>query len=205
MSDKPASKLVMINADMKRYGRQYHRLNLIAEELVKFVNDKDIQYGSSWRKRGGAGAFMVIARKWDRIEQACETRHPAKYDIFDVFEADGRNETILDDCLDLVGYLLILVEHMIEIGHVTRIKELNMSFPPLALTDETEPSGMKHPFGFDEGEDSDPPYPTYHPDQIDDPRLPKSKPEDDNFDDDALTEARIDAQAEAIPGPEGEE
>jgi len=177
MDEKVEHKQVIIRADMKRYGRQLHRLNVITEELVKFVNDKDIQYGSSWRKRGGAGAFMVIARKWDRVEQACETRHPAKYDIFDVFEADGRSETILDDCLDLVGYLLILVEHMIEIGHVSEIKELNMSFPPLTQFDETEPSGMEHPFGFDKKEDQVPTSARYHPDQVDDPRLPRSREE----------------------------
>ncbi len=165
---------IIIPADMERYVRQSHRLHFITEALVEFVNDKDVQYGSSWRKRGGVGAFMVMARKWDRIEQACETRHPAKYDIFNVFEADGRNETVLDDCLDLVGYLLILVEHMIEIGHVTGIKELHMSFVSSTQTGETEPSGMAHPFGFDEEKDQD----GYHPNQVDDPHLPRSKPEE---------------------------
>lgn len=173
MAKKGKYKQVIIQADMKRYDRQLHRLNSITEELVKFVNDKDIQYGSSWRKRGGAGAFFVMARKWDRIEQICETRHPAKYDIFDVFEADNRRETILGDCLDLVGYLLILVEHMVEIGHVTKIEELNMSFVSSTETDETEPSGMKHPFGFDDKEDDYQDPPDYHPDQVDDQRLPR--------------------------------
>ena len=154
MDKKSRNRQVVVPADMKRYDRQLHRLNFITEELVKFVNDKDVQYGSSWRKRGGAGAFMVIARKWDRIEQVCETRHPAKYDIFDVFEADDRSETILDDCLDLVGYLLILVEHMIEIGHVTKIEELRMSFVP-AITPGSAPSGMRNPFGFDEEEEEE--------------------------------------------------
>ena len=178
MDEKVEHKQVIIRADMKRYDRQLHRLSFITRELVKFVNDKDVQYGSSWRKRGGAGAFMVMARKWDRIEQACEIRHPAKYDIFDVFEADGRSETILDDCLDLVGYLLILVEHMIEIGHITKIEELHMSFVSSTQTGETEPSGMKHPFGFADEEDLDPTSARYHPDQVADPRLPKSKPEE---------------------------
>ncbi len=186
MNEKVEHKQVIIPEDMKRYDRQLHRLNHITEELVKFVNDKDVQYGSSWRKRGGAGAFMVMARKWDRIEQACETQHPAKYDIFDVFEADGRRETILDDCLDLVGYLLNLVEHMVEIGYVTRIPELNMSFgvgvPTSVSTGyasasiKTEPSGMQHPHGFDEDEDQDPNF--YDLDQVDHPCLPKRKTEE---------------------------
>lgn len=170
-------KEVKLPPDMERYVRQSHRLKFITEELVKFVNDKDIQYGSSWRKRGGAGAFMVIARKWDRIEQACE-KETAKYDIFNVFKEEDRRETILDDCLDLVGYLLILVEHMIEIGHVTRIKELNMSFVSSDHRGVPESSGMENPFGYIEGEDQDPTSARYHPDQFDDPRLPKNQEED---------------------------
>jgi len=145
-------RTVHIPADLERYDRQLYRINAIAEELVKYVNDKDVQYGSSWRKRGGPGAFMVIARKWDRIEQACE-KETAKYDIFNVFKEEDRRETILDDCLDLVGYLLILVEHMIEIGHVTGIKELHMSFVSSTPMVESEPSGMTKPFGFEEEEE----------------------------------------------------
>ncbi|KKL83673.1 hypothetical protein LCGC14_1972360 [marine sediment metagenome] len=152
MDKKSRNRQVVVPADMKRYDRQLHRLSFITKELVEYVNDKDIQYGSSWRKRGGAGSFMVMARKWDRIEQACE-KEPAKYDIFNVFKEEDRRETILDDCLDLVGYLLILVEHMIEIGHVTGIKELHMSFVSSTPMVESEPSGMTKPFGFEEEEE----------------------------------------------------
>ncbi len=155
---------VIIPADMERYVRQAHRLNFITRELVSFVNDKDIQYGSSWRKRGGPGAFFVIARKWDRIEQACETEEfslhrrlpgelATKYDIFDRFSADDRSETILDDCLDLVGYLLILIEHMVEVGHITKIEALRMSFVSTPTAVEAEPSGMLNPHGFEEEEE----------------------------------------------------
>ena len=159
MDKSDEHKQVIIPADMERYVRQCHRLHFITKELVEYVSEKDVHYGSSWRKRGGAGAFFVIARKWDRIEQACETVESAKYDIFDVFKTDDRSETILDDCLDLVGYLLILIEHMVEIGHVTKIEALRMSFvllsPKIELSPkETVSSGMEHPHGFDEKEDS---------------------------------------------------
>ena len=156
----------------ERYDRQFNRLNDITHELVKFVNDKDKHYGSSWRKRGGTGAFFTIVRKWDRIETACERSEPAQYDLFEVFGSDSRSETILDDCLDLVGYLLVLVEHMIEIGHVTKIKELKMRFDAPgsqgkskgkstvgisrlddAVVDDELRSGMKHPFRFEAEED----------------------------------------------------
>ena len=156
MDKKSRTKHVVIPADMERYERQKYRLNAITKELVNFVNDKDVQYGSSWRKRGGAGAFFVISRKWDRIEQACETQKPAKYDIFNVFHTDDRSETILDDCLDLVGYLLILIEHMVEVGHITKIEALRMSFVPLPSTVEAESTGMLNPHGFHEDDDASP-------------------------------------------------
>ncbi len=153
MAASDEHKQVIIPADMGRYARQLHRLHFITEELVKYVSDKDTQYGSSWRKRGGAGAYFVIARKWDRIEQACETLKSTKYDIFNVFATDDRRETILDDCLDLVGYLLILIEHMVEIGYITKIESLRMSFVPTPTMIEPAPSGMSSPHGFDEKED----------------------------------------------------
>ena len=125
-----------------------------------------------------------MARKWDRIEQACQ-KETSAYDIFNIFKEEHRQETILDDCLDLVGYLLILVEHMIEVGHVTKIEGLKMSFdrpsiigPGLIVTGYDPdvksatlaagggPSGMKNPFGFEEEEDN-------YPEQVEDPRLPK--------------------------------
>ena len=90
MDKKSRTRHVVVPTDMERYHRQTYRLNAITEELVKFVSNKDFHYGSSWRKRGGAGAFFVISRKWDRIEQACETLELAKYDIFEVFKTDDR-------------------------------------------------------------------------------------------------------------------
>ena len=160
--------------EMERYDRQLYHLKAITRKLVEFVNDKDIQYGSSWRKRGGAGAFFTIIRKLDRFEKSCQNEN---FDVFKCFATDNRKESILDDCLDITGYMLLLIEHMIEIGHVTKIKELNMSFslmtrdydpttkvatitgmdePGRTYTREellAMPSGMKNPHGFDEEED----------------------------------------------------
>ena len=162
MTEKGEYKRVVVPTDIKRYDRQIHRLNAITEELVKYVSEKDLHYGSSWRKRGGPGAFFVIARKWDRIEQACQTLKSSEYNIFDVFDKDDRIETILDDCLDLAGYLLILIEHMIEIGHVTKIDALRITFDDPAskveasLTLKTSPPHVSGPYGFDEDLDSVP-------------------------------------------------
>ena len=62
-------------------------------------------YGDSWQQRGGIGAFMMAARKWDRLEKQV-TEHG--YDIFAAMEADQRPEGILDDIRDLRRYLFLI-------------------------------------------------------------------------------------------------
>ena len=66
---------------------------------------KEKEYDGSWKKRGGIGAFMMLARKWDRIE-AQVTSHG--YDVFKAFAADQRSEGIIDDIGDLRRYLLLV-------------------------------------------------------------------------------------------------
>lgn len=70
------------------------------------------RYGDSWCKRGGTGAFMNLARKWDRLEQYA-SKHG--YDIFEALKADGSTpdgKGVLDDLQDLVDYgILVLSYH----------------------------------------------------------------------------------------------
>jgi len=40
----------------------------LSEQDVLSLIDSERSYGDSWRNRGGIGAFMMLARKWDRIE-----------------------------------------------------------------------------------------------------------------------------------------
>ena len=65
-------------------------------------------YGTSWRNRGGAGAFMMLARKWDRLENQVK-KHD--YDLFAAIASDTRPEGIIDDIRDLRRYLLLVEEH----------------------------------------------------------------------------------------------
>ncbi len=162
MSENDEYKRVIIPAGAERYDRQLHRLNIISRKLVEFVNYKDIQYGSSWRKRGGAGAFFTIIRKFDRFETSCSNEN---FDVFKCFATDNRKESILDDCLDITGYMLLLIEHMVEVGHVTTI--LGSTFcksdhsEELTKKPEKKPEintpreGVEqpHPFDYDEAED----------------------------------------------------
>lgn len=62
-------------------------------------------YGDSWKKRGGIGAFMMLARKWDRLEN--QTREH-NYEIFEAIYADPSPEGILDDIGDLRRYLFLV-------------------------------------------------------------------------------------------------
>lgn len=85
-------------------------LKNITEADVKTLMQKAVHYGDSWKRRGGVGAFMVTARKWDRIENQCALM---KYDIFNdpkFFEKDG----LVDDIRDLRCYLLLVEAEMLQ-------------------------------------------------------------------------------------------
>lgn len=77
----------------------------IAQNDVLVLKQKGLTYGSSWRQRGGVGAFMMLARKWDRIENQCRE---AGYDIFQLITSDPSAGGILDDIQDLRRYLLLV-------------------------------------------------------------------------------------------------
>ena len=95
----------------------------IADEDVRGLLKAQESYGDSWKRRGGVGAFMMLARKWDRLENAMTgevwTREPEqapgtlgtpvdRYDIFTRTLADGRVEGLIDDIRDLRRYLLLV-------------------------------------------------------------------------------------------------
>ena len=76
---------------------------------VSELEKAEKSYGDSWRRRGGVGAFMMLARKWDRIENQVKAEN---YDIFASYKKDTREEGILDDIQDLRRYLLLVEEHI---------------------------------------------------------------------------------------------
>jgi len=75
---------------------------------------KGKSYGSSWRNRGGTGAFMMLARKWDRIENQAKGYN---YDIFKAIQEDNRDEGLIDDIRDLRQYLLLVESHTCREGN----------------------------------------------------------------------------------------
>ncbi len=116
------------------YNIQRRRMERMMELIVPHVNRKDEHYGSSWRRRGGPGAFFTIARKWDRLEEAAEKNG---HDIIELFNQDMRRESILDDCADLLGYMLVLIDYALYMGYITEddvIKMVGQSEEPETFT-----------------------------------------------------------------------
>jgi len=103
----------------------------IAEGDVAGLEKAQASYGNSWKKRGGVGAWMMLARKWDRLEarMAQRPQHPNpggglaghrnpgdRYDIFHHIDADERSEGVIDDIRDLRRYLLLVETEMVASG-----------------------------------------------------------------------------------------
>jgi len=97
-----------------------HMFGLVDED-VRALDKAEQSYGDSWRKRGGVGAFMMLARKWDRIENQCIKNG---YDIFDTIAKDPTNTGILDDIRDLRRYLILVEDFMTKI-HIKETREDN--------------------------------------------------------------------------------
>ena len=94
---------------MKTPNILFDRTNFedIVEDDVAELEEAYVSYGDSWRKRGGVGAYMMLARKWDRLENKVKEYD---WDIFEAIDEDPREEGILDDIRDLRRYLLLVDE-----------------------------------------------------------------------------------------------
>lgn len=102
-------------------GDEYLKeLDIIGIEDAEGLKRAQKSYGNSWKSRGGVGAFMMLARKWDRLENRLK-KHPvfprgakdeiqnsAQYDIFGHVIADQRAEGVIDDIRDLRRYLMLV-------------------------------------------------------------------------------------------------
>lgn len=84
----------------------------IAKRDVEEVTAKDIEYGGSWKKRGGFGAYFTTVRKIDRLEEQV-ARHD--YDIFAALMDTSTSESLLNTIRDLRGYLMLIEsEHQVQ-------------------------------------------------------------------------------------------
>ena len=86
-------------------GSDFNLIQNLANTDVAKLKQAQESYGDSWRIRGGVGAFMMLARKWDRIEN--QVRKDG-YDVFKTIYDDPSDSGILDDIRDLRRYLLLV-------------------------------------------------------------------------------------------------
>lgn len=86
-----------------------HEFFILAEEDTRVLEEKGRTYGDSWARRGGVGAFMMLARKWDRIENIVGGVSGASME-----QVLLRNPgDLLDDIADLRRYLLLVEDRML--------------------------------------------------------------------------------------------
>ena len=99
----------------------FNLMKEVAQADLHALQRAEQSYGDSWKRRGGVGAFMMLARKFDRIE------HQSEKHGWDVFEA-GRvfsGETgLLDDIRDLRRYLLLCEQHILDQSDPETIEEM---------------------------------------------------------------------------------
>lgn len=97
-------------------GEQFlGELGGIASDDVKGLRKAFQAYGPSWKSRGGVGAFMMLARKWDRLENRLK-KPDVNYDIFNGIFTDTRGEGLIDDVRDLRRYLLLVESEVVARG-----------------------------------------------------------------------------------------
>jgi hypothetical protein len=89
---------------------KWEKMKEVAQNDLEALRRAENSYGNSWRRRGGVGAFMMLARKFDRIEHQSE-KHG--WDIFEAGEAFKGEAGLLDDIRDLRRYLLLVEEHIL--------------------------------------------------------------------------------------------
>lgn len=106
--------------------RYLDQLETIAAEDAAGLRKAQASYGNSWKIRGGVGAFMMLARKWDRLEirlrRIAGTLNRSRksrpnvdfgaYDIFGHIALDTRAEGVIDDIRDLRRYLMLVEAEM---------------------------------------------------------------------------------------------
>lgn len=121
-------------------GDIYHMKHIEAVALgdLRELRRKEETYRGSWKRRGGVGAFMMLARKWDRLEPILSMRH--NYDVFAGVGADpsGADGSVLAEVRDLRRYLLLVEAEMINRGVVAAPDCPAPQSPPPAPPGEAE-------------------------------------------------------------------
>ena len=90
---------------------KWEKMKDIAQNDLSALQKAETSYGDSWKRRGGVGAFMMLARKFDRIEHQSQ-KHG--WDVFEAGEVYKGEAGLLDDIRDLRRYLLLVEEYILD-------------------------------------------------------------------------------------------
>jgi hypothetical protein len=89
-------------------GLDVNILRQVLAEDADALIEAEKHYGESWCRRGGVDSFMMLARKWDRIEHQVNSQYG--FNILQACVEDQRPEGIMDDIRDLRRYLTLVEE-----------------------------------------------------------------------------------------------
>jgi hypothetical protein len=116
----------------------YHDyLQVVADEDVRFILEREKIYKGSWKKSGGRSAWFMLVRKMDRLQEMMKLKEhddgsvpsPAEFkkehDIFEQikFDPSGRDGTVLAEIRDLRRYLALVESEMMATGVVKDVEK----------------------------------------------------------------------------------
>lgn len=140
---------------MKSYElKEHENLTNIAINDITTAYNKDQEYGASWKKRGGPGAYLTMTRKMDRLEEMAKRKN---WDIFEALRDKNSSESLIDTIRDLRVYLALIENEAMKMGIVpskndkTFLVENDGVFTIYhtnSMRDSVDNTGQKQPFGF---------------------------------------------------------
>ena len=89
---------------------KWEDMRQIAQGDLEALKIAEESYGDSWKRRGGVGAFMMLARKFDRIENQTKDQ---EWDIFKAGIEYSGEDCLLVDIRDLRRYLLLVEQQIL--------------------------------------------------------------------------------------------
>lgn len=92
-------------------------MKALLSSLVDLAESKDREYGASWCKRGGIGAWFTTVRKFDRL--ITQVRQKGN-NIWNVSEPVNSTESLEETIKDGINYLLLILEKRKVISEIER-------------------------------------------------------------------------------------
>ena len=91
----------------------------IAEEDVEGLIEAQVEYGDSWKQRGGPGAWFTVVRPLDRLNTMMAKQMPSNgisNDIFQLMKDSESDGGVLNAVRDLRRYLMLVEAEVIRQG-----------------------------------------------------------------------------------------